>query len=69
MEYMDTQTWKAMTSTPRSTTTTITAATASAEMDHRLVNPVDLVGPPVPQVPTSSTSSVVLPVSARYAQR
>ncbi|TQE09631.1 hypothetical protein C1H46_004724 [Malus baccata] len=58
------RTRRAMTSTPSPTTTPTTVATARAEMDHRLVNPVDPVGPPVPQMQASSTSSVVLPVSA-----
>ena len=50
---------------PRPTTTIlITAATALAEMDHRSMNLVDPVGPLVPHAPTSSTSLVVLPVSA-----
>ncbi|XP_070665135.1 uncharacterized protein [Malus domestica] len=46
--------------TPRPTTTPTTAATAPAEMDHRPVNPVDPVGRPIPQAPTSSTSSMAL---------
>ncbi|RXH95569.1 hypothetical protein DVH24_008069 [Malus domestica] len=50
------RTRKAMTSTPCPMTTTITAAIAPTKMDHRLVNPVHLVGPSVPQVPASSTS-------------
>ncbi|RXH71221.1 hypothetical protein DVH24_018576 [Malus domestica] len=61
---------KAMTTSPRSTTTphpttapTI-AATAPAEMDHRPMNPIDPVGPPIPQAQTYLTSSVALPVSA-----
>ncbi|CAN6686651.1 unnamed protein product [Malus baccata var. baccata] len=37
------RTWRAMTSTPSSTTTPTNAATAPAEMDHRPVNPVDPV--------------------------
>ncbi|KAB2608348.1 hypothetical protein D8674_011516 [Pyrus ussuriensis x Pyrus communis] len=44
------------TATPSSTTTPTTAATTPAKMDHRLVNPVDPVGPPVPQMsPPGST--------------
>ncbi|KAB2611270.1 hypothetical protein D8674_019302 [Pyrus ussuriensis x Pyrus communis] len=39
-------------------TTRTTVATTLAEMDHRLVNPINQVGPPVPQAPTSLTSSV-----------
>ncbi|KAB2614911.1 hypothetical protein D8674_021499 [Pyrus ussuriensis x Pyrus communis] len=48
------------TATPSPTTTPIIAATAPAEMDHRLVNPVDPVGPLIPEVQASSTSSVAL---------
>ncbi|XP_050138163.1 uncharacterized protein LOC126614542 [Malus sylvestris] len=50
-------------------TTPTTAANASAEMDHRSMNPVDPVGPPVLLAPAYSTSSVVLPVNARRAYR
>ncbi|XP_070662772.1 uncharacterized protein [Malus domestica] len=46
-----------------------TAATAPAEMDHRLVNPVHSDGPPIPQAQALSTSSVVLPISARRTHR
>ncbi|CAN6677890.1 unnamed protein product [Malus baccata var. baccata] len=46
-----------LTATPSSTTILTTAATAPAEMDHRLVNPVHSDGPPVPQAQASSTSS------------
>ncbi|RXH83392.1 hypothetical protein DVH24_005645 [Malus domestica] len=63
------KTRRAMTSSPNPTTTPTTAATAPAEMDHRPVNPVDLVSPPVPQAQASSTSSVVLPVSALCTHR
>ncbi|TQD95195.1 hypothetical protein C1H46_019169 [Malus baccata] len=65
------RTRKAMTSTPSSTatpslTTTSTSVTTTlVEIDHRSVNPVDPVGPPIPQVQASLTSSVALPVSAR----
>ncbi|KAB2600602.1 hypothetical protein D8674_041049 [Pyrus ussuriensis x Pyrus communis] len=41
--FMVQETRKAMTSTPRPTTTHTTAATAPAKMDHRPVNPVDPV--------------------------
>ncbi|KAB2626317.1 splicing factor 3B subunit 2-like [Pyrus ussuriensis x Pyrus communis] len=50
------------TATPSLTTTPTTAATTPAEMDHRPVNPVDPVGPPVSQVQPSSTSSMALPI-------
>ncbi|TQE02879.1 hypothetical protein C1H46_011491 [Malus baccata] len=69
------RTQRAMTSTPSLTatpspmTTLTIAATTSAEMDHRPVNPVDPVCPPVPQAQALSTSSVVLPVSARFTHR
>ncbi|CAN6557010.1 unnamed protein product [Malus baccata var. baccata] len=53
------RTRKAMTSTPSLTTTPTTAATAPTKMDHRPVNSVQ----------ASSTSSVVLPVSARRTHR
>ncbi|XP_050120867.1 uncharacterized protein LOC126598541 [Malus sylvestris] len=58
-----------LTATPSPTTTPTIATTAPAEMDHRPANPVDPVGPPVPQAQASSTSSVVLPVSARFTHR
>ncbi|KAM2377277.1 hypothetical protein ACFX1X_043900 [Malus domestica] len=57
------------TTTPSLTTTPTTAATAPAKMDHRPMNPVDSVGPPVLQASASSTSSVALPVSTRSAHR
>ncbi|RXI03522.1 hypothetical protein DVH24_004174 [Malus domestica] len=38
-------------------------------MDHRSMNPVNPVGPPVLQALAYLTSSVVLPVSARRAHR
>ncbi|TQD93461.1 hypothetical protein C1H46_020929 [Malus baccata] len=53
------------TATPSPTTTPTTDATALAKMDHRPVNPVDPVGPPVPQAQALLTSSVGLLVSAR----
>ncbi|KAB2631230.1 transposase tnp2 [Pyrus ussuriensis x Pyrus communis] len=61
------RTQKAMTSTPRRTTTPTIVATAPAEMDHRPMNHVDPVGPPVPHALASSTSLVALPVSAQRA--
>ncbi|KAB2617418.1 hypothetical protein D8674_013287 [Pyrus ussuriensis x Pyrus communis] len=63
------RTQRAMTSTPSPTTTPTTAATAPTELDHRLVNSIDLVGPSVPQVQASLTSLVALPVSARRTHR
>ncbi|TQD78650.1 hypothetical protein C1H46_035805 [Malus baccata] len=51
--------------TPSPTTIPTIAAIASVEMDHRLVIPVHLNGPPVPQAQASSTSSMALPISAR----
>ncbi|KAB2616619.1 hypothetical protein D8674_023207 [Pyrus ussuriensis x Pyrus communis] len=69
------RTRRAMTSTPSPmatsspTTTPTTAATAPAKMDHRPVNPVDLVGLPVPQAQALSTASVLLLVSARRTYR
>ncbi|TQD81571.1 hypothetical protein C1H46_032870 [Malus baccata] len=58
-----------MTSTLSLTTTPTTVATAPVEMDDRLVNPIDLVGPLVLQVPASLTSLVAQPVSTRHAHR
>ncbi|RXH87381.1 hypothetical protein DVH24_034281 [Malus domestica] len=50
----------------RSLTTTPTGtATASVEMDHGHIHPVDPGGPQIPQMQASSTSSVALPISAR----
>ncbi|TQE05852.1 hypothetical protein C1H46_008535 [Malus baccata] len=46
-----------MTSTLSSMTTPIITATTLAEMDHRPVNSVDLVGHPVSQAQASSTST------------
>ncbi|TQE07607.1 hypothetical protein C1H46_006750 [Malus baccata] len=63
------RTRRAMTSTPSLTTTPTIATTTPAEMDHRLVNPVDPVGPPVPQAQASLTFSVALPVSALCTQQ
>ncbi|RXH71948.1 hypothetical protein DVH24_025449 [Malus domestica] len=53
------------TTTPSPTTTPTTAITAPAEMDHRPINLVDPVGPPVPQAQASSTSLLALPVSTQ----
>ncbi|KAB2626439.1 hypothetical protein D8674_020057 [Pyrus ussuriensis x Pyrus communis] len=50
-------------STPNMTTTPTTAATAPAKVDHRPVNTVDSVGPPVPQAQASSTSSMSSPTA------
>ncbi|RXH89132.1 hypothetical protein DVH24_006110 [Malus domestica] len=57
------------TATPSLTTTPTTAATALAKMNHRLVNPIDPVGHPVPHTQASSTSSMALPVRARRTHR
>ncbi|RXH88437.1 hypothetical protein DVH24_000036 [Malus domestica] len=57
------------TATPSLTTIPTTAATAPVEMDHRPVNPIHSDGPSIPQVQASSTSSVVLPISARRTHR
>nr|CBL94159.1 putative transposase tnp2 [Malus domestica] len=57
------KTRRAMTSTPSPTTTSTTAITAPAKMDHRPINLVDPVGPPVPQAQASSTSLVALPTN------
>ncbi|CAN6689673.1 unnamed protein product [Malus baccata var. baccata] len=57
---------KAVTTAPHSIPPPPTAAaTAPAEMDPRPTNSLDPIGPRVFQVPASSTSSVVLPASAR----
>ncbi|XP_050104441.1 uncharacterized protein LOC126583936 isoform X2 [Malus sylvestris] len=57
------------TATPSLTTTPTTAATALAEMNHKLVNPIDPIGHPVPHTQASSTSSMALPVRARRTHR
>ncbi|KAB2599857.1 hypothetical protein D8674_010128 [Pyrus ussuriensis x Pyrus communis] len=58
---------KAMTTATLSISSPPTSsATATAEMNPRLVN---LVGPRVSQAPVSSTSLVALPVSAKHAHR
>ncbi|KAB2625670.1 hypothetical protein D8674_017330 [Pyrus ussuriensis x Pyrus communis] len=46
--------------TPRPTTTPTTATTAPAEMDHRPMNLIDLVGPPIPchQLKTAKVTQV-----------
>ncbi|KAB2622755.1 hypothetical protein D8674_024937 [Pyrus ussuriensis x Pyrus communis] len=61
---------KAMTTALRSIPYPPTSATtALAEMDPKSVNLIDLVGPRVSRVPTSSASSVALLVSARRGHR
>ncbi|TQE08354.1 hypothetical protein C1H46_005982 [Malus baccata] len=49
-----------LTITPYPTTAPTIAVTAPAEMDHRPENPIDPVGPPIPQVPPHSRADVAI---------